>query len=98
MSPRFILGREKVPCVAEVVNRSLKANCTGYPFIPCFKAKVKSINIPTTDQSLKIYAYVYTGASKSIPIFVPDGRNCDPSLYQMAEIETHSSVPGISWE
>ena len=24
MSPRFVLGRENVPCVAEVVNRSLK--------------------------------------------------------------------------
>ena len=30
MSPRFILGRENVPCVAEVVNRSLKADCTNY--------------------------------------------------------------------
>ena len=32
MSPRFILGRENVPCVAEVVNRSLKADCTDYNF------------------------------------------------------------------
>ena len=30
MSPRFILGRKNVPCVAEVVNRSLKADCTDY--------------------------------------------------------------------
>ena len=30
MSPRFILGRENVPCVAEVVNKSLKADCTDY--------------------------------------------------------------------
>ena len=30
MSPRFVLGRENVPCVAEVVNRSLKADCTHY--------------------------------------------------------------------
>ena len=30
MSPRFVLGRENVPCVAEVVNRSLKADCTGF--------------------------------------------------------------------
>ena len=30
MSPRFILGRENVSCVAEVVNRSLKADCTNY--------------------------------------------------------------------
>ena len=30
MSPRFVLGQEKVPCVAEVVNRSLKADCTDF--------------------------------------------------------------------
>ena len=30
MSPHFILGLENVPCVAEVVNRSLKADCTNY--------------------------------------------------------------------
>ena len=30
MSPRFVLGREDVPCVAEVVNRSLKADCTDF--------------------------------------------------------------------
>ena len=26
MSPRFVLGQENVPCIAEVVNRSLKAD------------------------------------------------------------------------
>ena len=30
MSPRFVLGRENVPCVADVVNRSLKADCTDF--------------------------------------------------------------------
>ena len=30
MSPPFVLGRENVPCVAEVVNRSLKADCTDF--------------------------------------------------------------------
>ena len=30
MSPRFVLGRENVPCVAEVVNRSLKADCRDF--------------------------------------------------------------------
>ena len=30
MSPRFVLGRENVPCVGEVVNRSLKADCTDF--------------------------------------------------------------------
>ena len=30
MSPRFVLGWENVPCVTEVVNRSLKADCTDF--------------------------------------------------------------------
>ena len=30
MSPRFVLGQENVPCVAKVVNRSLKADCTDF--------------------------------------------------------------------
>ena len=30
MSPRFVPGRENVPCVAELVNRSLKADCTDF--------------------------------------------------------------------
>ena len=30
MSPRFVLGRENAPCVAEVVNMSLKADCTDF--------------------------------------------------------------------
>ena len=34
MSPRFVLGRENVPCVAEVVNRSLKADCTDFTSRP----------------------------------------------------------------
>ena len=33
MSPRFVLGRENVPCVAEVVNRSLKADCTDFTLL-----------------------------------------------------------------
>ena len=30
MSPHFVLGRENVPCVSEVVNRSLKADYTDF--------------------------------------------------------------------
>ena len=33
MSPRFVLGRENVPCVAEVVNRLLKADCTDFSHV-----------------------------------------------------------------
>ena len=29
MSPRFLLGRKNVPCVAEVVNRSLNVPCVA---------------------------------------------------------------------
>ena len=36
MSPRFALGRENVPCVAEVVNRSLKADYTDFTHIGRF--------------------------------------------------------------
>ena len=41
MSPRFVLEQENVPCVAEVVNRSLKADCTDFmnimiPFNSCY--------------------------------------------------------------
>ena len=32
MSPRLVLGQENVPCVAEVVNRSLKADCTDFNY------------------------------------------------------------------
>ena len=32
MSPRFVPGRENVPCVAEVVDRSLKADCTDFKY------------------------------------------------------------------
>ena len=32
MSPRFVLVRENVPCVAGVINRPLKADCTDFNF------------------------------------------------------------------
>ena len=35
MSPRFVLGRENVSCVAEVVNMWLKADyCTDFTNVP----------------------------------------------------------------
>ena len=46
MSPRFVRGRENVPCVAEVVNRSLKADCTD--FTRCGRRKsLKLMSIAT---------------------------------------------------
>ena len=41
MSSRFVLGRENVPCVAEVVNRSLKADCTDFNIESSFALKEK---------------------------------------------------------
>ena len=32
MSPHFVLGWENVPCIAEVVNRSLKADCKDFTY------------------------------------------------------------------
>ena len=40
MSPRFVLGRENVPCIAEVVNRSLKADCTDFKGINLYLTSV----------------------------------------------------------
>ena len=44
MSPRFVLGRENVPCVAEVVNRSLKADYTDFTYGNTLKFLVCSLN------------------------------------------------------
>ena len=48
MSPRFVLGRENVPCVAEAVNRSLKADCTDFtkPSVLCSGQKRISEKMP----------------------------------------------------
>ena len=54
-------------------------------FIPCSKAKVRPINIPTRDQSLKIYI---------CPYIIPEFENLYLSLYLMAEITTHPYTKG----
>ena len=61
MNPRFVLGRENVPCVAEVVSRSLKADCTDfYSFVITRRfivAKAAAETIPSLYyQSLTIQA------------------------------------------
>ena len=66
MSPRFILGRENVPCVAEVVNRSLKADCTDYtdftqqfltfPCVPCVKMKETDDVLPVNPKSTGLFS------------------------------------------
>ena len=55
MSPRFALGREIVLCVAEVVNRSLKADCTDFKKKFSRKHYLSSMPPPSinNDQSLK---------------------------------------------
>ena len=49
MSPRFVLGRENVPCVVEVVNRSLKADCTDFTQVLNLSPHI----LPTPDTSIK---------------------------------------------
>ena len=56
MSSRFVLGRENVPCVAEVVNRSLKADCTDF-------SKVCSTNFQVM---FTLYRIVKRSATKSV--------------------------------
>ena len=46
VSPRFVLGRENVPCVADVVNRSLKADCTDFTSHGLYKVRMV-ISCPT---------------------------------------------------
>ena len=43
MSPRFVLGQENVPCVAEVVNRSLKTDCTDFTTLKVAVSSLKTI-------------------------------------------------------
>ena len=40
MSPRFVLRRENVPCVAEVVNRSLKADCIDFMILAFYNIAI----------------------------------------------------------
>ena len=53
-------------------------------FVPCLKAKVRPINIPTR---AKVW--------KSIPIFIPELENLYVSLYLIPEIGTH---PYTKWQ
>ena len=53
MSPRFVLGRENMPCVAEVVNRSFKADCTDFTTM-CTKEQQTSDNLIVKDYSFII--------------------------------------------
>ena len=47
MSPRFVLGRENVACVAEVVNRSLKADCTDFTYQSLYGLKTYNLSEAT---------------------------------------------------
>ena len=55
MSPRFVLGRENVPCVAEVVNRSLKADCTDFTIKEKQKL-VKEVGLSVSKKLQKFHA------------------------------------------
>ena len=70
MGPRFALGRENVPCVAEVVNRSLKADCTDFTYL----AEISEENNRTTSfggKGLFICRHIYLGKQ-----LLPRINNC----------------------
>ena len=58
MNPRFIVGRENVPCVAEVVNRSLKADCTDYNIGGCGSVVVSEIPHHNCLPNMKMFTQV----------------------------------------
>ena len=66
MSPRFVLGRENVPCVAEVVNRSLKADCTDFKFKVCFLLEWCFITSIDTCWDMFQRTYVFIAAEKNL--------------------------------
>ena len=75
MSPRFVLGRENVPCVAEVVNRSLKADCTDFTCAATssqlLNQKLKSISRnPSTTLWLTLFFYSMLSVNSKIRRFV----------------------------
>ena len=54
MSPRIVLGRENVQCVAEVVNRSLKADCTDFTADKSYcLERLHGLSAHTTVETLK---------------------------------------------
>ena len=58
MSPRFVLRRENVPCVAEVVNRSLKADCTDFTQNPVTVLKTLLCFVKYITKYIHIYIYI----------------------------------------
>ena len=57
MSPHFVLGRENVPCVSELVNRSLKADCTDFT--------INWERIPMTEREANQWQYNYQSTQKA---------------------------------
>ena len=56
MSPHFALGQENVPCVAEVVNRSFKADCAD--FMPCVFFKPFYCRVHWTADSFELLRWL----------------------------------------
>ena len=64
MSPRFVLGRENVPCVAEVVNRSQRADCTDFTLISAtYCSGIQSYCKIDLDLTMLFNVYVLYGKS-----------------------------------
>ena len=75
MSLRFLLGRENVPCVAEVVNRSLKADCTDFTDRGCWQ-------LTSNWQILKFkYKNLLSEAQEKIKLQTSETLGCTEFLF-----------------
>ena len=78
MSPRFVLGRENVPCVAEVVNRSLKADCTDFT-----SDRIVGIQFAPPDQDpLFVFSVYFPSSNYSLTEFL----ECLYILWSLCEV------------
>ena len=59
MSPRFVFRRKNVPCVAEVVNRSLKADCTYFTRKRFIMSAVKDVRVHAPITCIKLGIPIY---------------------------------------
>ena len=83
MSPRFVLGQENVPCVAEVVNGSLKADCTDSTSIisllmkPFYLLSPQNFSFQIVSEFIDMFVKFSNFMSRGWgfdPLFCPEGR------------------------
>ena len=88
MSPGFVLGRENVPCVAEVVNKSLKADCTDY---------TRNMRMISRSWQNCLESPQNCPQGRGFCLFLPQGRNFEKIFCPGAgNLTTLKNSPGVS--